>query len=208
MTATITGWRHPPFGRLDGHSPEDLIQAVAHEALDDAGTSASEVDVVFLGDFTKAVGFRARKDVNDFLPLSAKHLTRMEGSAVALRHAYQEAGASVEDLPFAEAHDCFAIAELMIMEAMGLAEPGQAGDLLQEGATEKDGPLPINRSGGLKAKGHPVGASAVSMHILAARQLTGRAGDIQLNNPQVGICLNVGGGGVASHVSILEPLKA
>ncbi len=161
-----------------------------------------------IGDFDKAVGFRARTHVNDFLPLSAKDHTRMEGPEVAFRRAYEEAGIGVDDISFAEVHDCFTIAELMIMEAMGLAEPGKAGALLKEGATEKDGRLPINRSGGLKAKGHPVGATGVSMHVLAARQLTGRAGDMQLPDPRLGLCFNMGGGAVASYVSILEPLKA
>ncbi|MBZ8132434.1 thiolase domain-containing protein [Afifella sp. IM 167] len=160
------------------------------------------------GDFAKAVGFRARIQVNDYLPLSAKDLTRLEGPAEAFRQAYAAAGVTVDDISFAEVHDCFTIAELMTMEAMGLARPGEAGSLVAEGATQKDGRLPINRSGGLKAKGHPVGATGVSMHVIAARQLTGEAGDMQLADPKLGLCFNMGGGAVASYVSILEPLKA
>ena len=95
----------------------------------------------------------------------------------------------------------------MVMEAMGLAKPGEAPNLVAEGVTEADGRLPINRSGGLKAKGHPVGATGVSMHVIAARQLTGQAGDMQLPDPKLGLCFNMGGGAVASYVSVLEATK-
>ncbi|WP_414834189.1 thiolase domain-containing protein [Afifella sp. YEN Y35] len=159
------------------------------------------------GEFKKAVGFRARVQVNDYLPLSAKDLTRLEGPAEAFRQAYAAAGVSVDDISFAEVHDCFTIAELMTMEAMGLARPGEAAALVADGVTHKDGRLPINRSGGLKAKGHPVGATGVSMHVMAARQLTGEAADMQLADPKLGLCFNMGGGAVASYVSILEPLE-
>lgn len=160
-----------------------------------------------LGDVTKAVGFRAAQHVNDFLPLSAKSLSKMEGPTRAFCAAYEEAGVSLDDISFAEVHDCFTIAELMVMEAMGLAEPGRGPNLVANGVTEADGRLPINRSGGLKAKGHPVGATGVSMHVLAARQVTGTADAMQLPKADLGMCFNMGGGAVASYVSILEPLK-
>ena len=102
-------------------------------------------------------------------------------------------------------HDCFTIAELMTMEAMGLAAPGGAGSCLAEGQTAREGKLPINLSGGLKAKGHAVGATGVSMHVLASRQLVGEAGDMQLERqPELGVCFNMGGGAVANYVSVLE----
>lgn len=155
----------------------------------------------------KAVGFRAARQVNDFLPLSAKSMTRMEGPARAFCAAYEDAGITLDDVSFAEVHDCFTIAELMVMEAMGLADLGAAPALVADGATEASGRLPINRSGGLKAKGHPVGATGVSMHVLAARQLTGTAGDMQLPKADLGMCFNMGGGAVASYVSIMEAVK-
>ncbi len=158
--------------------------------------------------FRRAVGFRAAEQVNDLLPLSAKRLARFEGPREAFRRAYAAAGATVDDLSFAEVHDCFTIAELMTVEAMGLAEPGHASACVIEGQTGRDGKLPINLSGGLKAKGHPVGATGVSMHILAARQLVGEAGDMQLERPpSLGLCFNMGGGAVANCVSILERLR-
>ena len=103
-------------------------------------------------------------------------------------------------------HDCFTIAELLIYEAMGLAPKGQGARAIEEGWTQKEGKLPINPSGGLKSKGHPIGATGVSMHVLAAMQLTGTAGGIQVNNPELAGVFNMGGAAVANYVSILERL--
>ena len=86
---------------------------------------------------------------------------------------------AVTDLSFVETHDCFTVAELIEYEAMGLAPEGQGARAALEGWTAKDGRLPVNRSGGLKSKGHPIGATGVSMHVLTAMQLTGQAGAIR-----------------------------
>jgi len=160
-----------------------------------------------VGDFRRAVRFRTAEQVNDVLPLSRKELVDFAGPRLAFRKAYAAAGVRLEDIDFAEVHDCFTIAELLTVEAMGLAEPGQGAHVLREGQTERGGRLPVNLSGGLKAKGHPVGATGVSMHALVTRQLTGRAGDIQLPDARLGLCFNMGGGAVVSCVSILETLK-
>jgi acetyl-CoA C-acetyltransferase len=111
------------------------------------------------------------------------------------------------DLSFVETHDCFTIAELIEYEAMGLVPEGQGARAVAEGLTEKGGPLPINPSGGLKAKGHPIGATGVSMHALTAMQLTGTAGDMQVKDAQLGGIFNMGGTAVANYVSILERIK-
>jgi acetyl-CoA C-acetyltransferase len=155
----------------------------------------------------KAVRFRAAVHVNDYLPLSRRDATRFDGAAQAWRLALEQAGMSVEDLSFAEVHDCFTIAELLAYESMGLAPPGQGARVILDGASRADGRLPINRSGGLKAKGHPVGATGVSMHAIAAMQLTGQAGAMQLPKAEIGGVFNMGGAGVANYVSILEPLR-
>jgi acetyl-CoA C-acetyltransferase len=161
-----------------------------------------------LSDFRRAVGFRAVSHVNDFLPLSSKALAKFEGPREAFQRAYYQAGVTVSDIQLAEVHDCFTIAELFVMEAMGLSAPGRGGALLREGVTERGGSLPINLSGGLKAKGHPIGATGVSMHVMVARQLIGEAVDMQLDgSPSLGLCFNMGGGAVANCVSILETLK-
>ncbi len=155
----------------------------------------------------KAVRFRAANQVNDFLPMSKRDVVQFEGCAEAWKGALGQAGCTLDDLSFVETHDCFTMAELIEYEAMGLTEPGQGARAIDEGWTERDGKLPVNVSGGLKAKGHPIGATGVSMHAIAAMQLTGEAGDMQLENPALGGIFNMGGVAVANYVSILEPLK-
>jgi acetyl-CoA C-acetyltransferase len=155
----------------------------------------------------KAVVFRAAAHVQDFLPMSKRDILKFEGCAQAWTRALAQAGISLGDLSFVETHDCFTIAELIEYEAMGLAPEGQGARVLVEGLTEKDGRLPINPSGGLKAKGHPIGATGVSMHALAAMQLTDKAGDMQVQNARLGGLFNMGGAAVANYVSILERIK-
>ena len=155
----------------------------------------------------KAVRFRAAAHVNDYLPLSRRDPTRFEGAARAWHMAFDEAGLTLDDLSFAEVHDCFTIAELLAYEAMGLARHGQGARSVLDGVTAADGRLPINRSGGLKAKGHPVGATGVSMHVIAAMQLTGQAGAMQLPKADIAGVFNMGGAAVANYVSILEPVR-
>jgi acetyl-CoA C-acetyltransferase len=155
-----------------------------------------------------AVILRAAVQINDFLPLSRRDPTAFEGAALAWRRALEQAGIALSDLSFVETHDCFTVAELIEYEAMGLVPPGQGARAILDGWTEKDGKLPVNRSGGLKAKGHPIGATGVSMHVIAAMQLTGQAGTMQLPRADRGGVFNMGGAGVANYVSILEPLRA
>jgi acetyl-CoA C-acetyltransferase len=176
--------------------------------ISDGAAALVVVSRDLLSDFRRGVAFRAAEQVNDLLPLSAKKLEAFEGPRQAFARAYAKAGVGIDDIDFAEVHDCFTIAELLTMEAMGLADAGRAPALLAEGQTERGGRLPINLSGGLKAKGHPVGATGVSMHVTAARLLTGEAGDMNLSErPKLGLCFNMGGGAVASCVSILEQVK-
>jgi acetyl-CoA C-acetyltransferase len=155
----------------------------------------------------KAIVFRAAAHVQDFLPMSRRDILKFEGCAVAWKRALAQAGVGLGDLSFAEVHDCFTIAELIEYEAMGLAPEGQGARVIAEGVVAKDGKLPINPSGGLKSKGHPIGATGVSMHALAAMQLTGTAGDMQVKNARLGGIFNMGGSAVANYVSILERLR-
>ena len=110
----------------------------------------------------------------------------------------------MRDLSFVETHDCFTIAELIEYEAMGLTKRGEGFRALEEGIVYKDGKLPINPSGGLKAKGHPVGATGVSQHIMACMQLVNEAKDMQITNANLAGVFNMGGSAVANYVSILE----
>jgi acetyl-CoA C-acetyltransferase len=141
---------------------------------------------------------------NDFFPASRRDPVAFEATRVSWQRALEMAGVGLADLDFAEVHDCFTIAELLMYEAMGLTGPGQGVRAIEEGWVYKDGKLPVNVSGGLKAKGHPVGATGVSQHVISAMQLTGTAGEMQLASPRRAAVQNMGGVGIANYVSILE----
>lgn len=155
----------------------------------------------------RAVAFRAAAHVQDFLPISKRDILQFEGCAEGWKRALNQAGVTIDDLSFVETHDCFTIAELIEYEAMGLAKPGQGAKVALEGQTAMGGRLPVNPSGGLKSKGHPIGASGVSMHVLSSMQLTGEAGGIQVPDAKLAGIFNMGGAAVANYVSVLERIK-
>ncbi len=155
----------------------------------------------------RAIGFRARVQMNDFLPMSRRDVLDMTGARKAWAGALEGAKASLDDLSFVETHDCFTIAEMLEYEAMGLAERGQGHRVIRDGLTAMDGKLPVNPSGGLKSKGHPIGATGVSQHVMAAMQLSGDAGDMQVPGANLGAVFNMGGLAVANYCSILERVK-
>lgn len=157
--------------------------------------------------FPKAVIFRAAEQVNDFLPMSRRDIILFEGCSQAWSRALGNARLTLDDLDFVETHDCFTTAELIEYEAMGLTPRGEGARAILEGWTEMGGKLPVNPSGGLKSKGHPIGATGVSMHVMSAMQLTGRAGGTQVENAKLGGIFNMGGAAVANYVSIMEPLR-
>jgi len=175
--------------------------------VSDGAAAVVLADVPTALKLAKAVAFRAAEHVQDFLPMSKRDVLKLEGCGQAWARALASAGIALSNLSFVETHDCFTIAELMEYEAMGLVPEGQGARAMAEGLTEKSGPLPVNPSGGLKAKGHPIGATGVSMHALAAMQLTGTAGDMQIGNASLGGIFNMGGTAVANYVSILERIK-
>lgn len=158
--------------------------------------------------FARSVHFRSAVHVSDLLPMSRRDFLAFEGPERAFEMAFKDAGMTLDDVDFAEVHDCFTIAELLTYEAMGLTPKGQGAKALEEGHVYRDGKLPVNLSGGLKAKGHPVGATGVSMHAIAFRQLTGQAGDMQKPGAETGLIFNMGGAAVANYVSILQTQKA
>lgn len=140
--------------------------------------------------------------------MSKRDILKFEGCALAWQRALGDARVQLEDLSFIETHDCFTIAELIEYEAMGLTAEGRGAVAALEGWTQIDGRLPVNPSGGLKAKGHPIGATGVSMHVLTARQLCGdMPPPIQISNAQLGGVFNMGGAAVANYVSVLERLR-
>lgn len=182
----------PPLRRTDC-SPISDGAAAAVIACADVARSAP-----------RRVRFRGRAQAADAMGLSGRDPLEFSGARRAWRGALDEAGLGPWDLSLIETHDCFTIAELIQYEAFGLAEPGHGGLLLQEQVTTSTGRLPVNRSGGLKARGHPIGATGVSMHVMAAMQVTGTAGAMQLPRAELAGVFNMGGAAVANYASILE----
>lgn len=185
----------PPLKRSDCSAVSDGAAAVVLMDRDRARSAR------------KAIGFRAAEHVNDFKPMSKRDIIAFEGCARAWKQAFAKSGLTLDDLSLVETHDCFTVAELMEYEAMGLTPKGQGARAINEGWTEMDGKLPVNPSGGLKAKGHPIGATGVSMHVLASMQLTGTAGGIQVPNAELVGVFNMGGAAVTHYVSILERVR-
>ena len=130
--------------------------------------------------------------------MSKRDILKFEGCSTAWRRALSDGKLTLDDLSFVETHDCFTIAELIEYEAMGLTPGGQGARAIKEGWTQKDGKLPVNPSGGLKAKGHPIGATGVSMHAISAMQLMGEAGGMQIKDAKLGGIFNMGGAAVAN----------
>lgn len=146
----------------------------------------------------------ATTQVNDFLPMSRRNMSKLEGCHQAWNQIFHTSGLSLDELDLVETHDCFTVAELMQYEAMGLTAFGDGKRAIMEGWTHKDGKLPVNPSGGLKSKGHPIGATGVSMHVMAARQLMDEAEGTQIKDARLAGIFNMGGTGVANYVSILK----
>jgi acetyl-CoA C-acetyltransferase len=155
----------------------------------------------------RAIRFRARVQANDIMAMSRRDVIEFRGARMAWAKALEQAGVTLDDLSLVESHDCFTIAELIEYEAMGLTEPGQGHRAIREGWVTKGGRLPVNPSGGLKSKGHPIGATGVSMHVMAAMQLAGDAGDMQIDGAKIAGVFNMGGAAVANYVSVLERAK-
>ena len=158
-------------------------------------SSRPPVRIAGLGHATDTIALHARKDITD-----------LRAVRLAAERAYAMAGRKPGDVDFAEVHDCFTIAELCVIEALGLVERGRSGPLTEEGATALDGAIPVNPSGGLKAKGHPVGATGVAQVHEAVLQLRGEAGERQVPGAKIGLTQNMGGSGGSSVVTILEAM--
>jgi acetyl-CoA C-acetyltransferase len=165
---------------------EDIVSEYTDERVRISGTGAA----------TEHVGLAERDSY-----------TEISASQEAGKQAYEQAEIGPDDLDFAEVHDCFAIAELIAYEDLGFCESGKAPQLLRQGITDPDGDLPVNTSGGLKSKGHPIGATGTGQVVEAFDQLTGQAGERQLRSPRYGLTHNVGGSGGATAVHVFENEK-
>jgi acetyl-CoA C-acetyltransferase len=141
----------------------------------------------------------------DFIALHNKRdITWLEATAKAAERAYKMADKSPEDIDFVEVHDCFTIAEICVAEALGFFGKDEGGKAVEKGLTSLGGKIPVNPSGGLKSKGHPVGATGVAQVVEVVRQLREEAGERQVNNAQIGMTQNMGGTGGSCLVHIFE----
>lgn len=143
---------------------------------------------------------------NDFLPQSKRDPIEFAGSRAAWNRAMQMSGLTRDDLDFAEVHDCFTIAELIMYEVIGVTQRGHGRLAIEEGLVARDGKFPVNPSGGLKSKGHPVGATGVSQLVLTAMQLSGTAAEMQLPGARRAAVHNMGGLAIANYVHVLEAM--
>ena len=144
-------------------------------------------------------------DETDFLaPFERDDLTSWHASRASAAEAYKQAGISPSDIDIAELHDAFTSVELISYEDLGFCKPGEAKNLIREGFTNINGKLPVNTSGGLKAKGHPISATGLSQIYELAKQMRGLAGERQIGNIKYGLAQNIGGAGSSVTVHILE----
>ena len=151
------------------------------------------VKVIGTGHATDTIALHDRDD-----------LTTLAAVSAAAEQAYKMSGKDPKDIDFSEVHDCFTIAEIIVSESLGLFERGRGGPAAEAGETALDGRTPINPSGGLKSKGHPVGATGVAQIVEITEQLRGEGGDRQVKNARVALAQNMGGSGGSSVVHILE----
>jgi len=131
-------------------------------------------------------------------------LTAIPATEEAAAEAYDDAGVEAAEIDFAEVHDCFSIAELVAYEDLGFCEKGEAGAYVERGATDPDGERPVNLSGGLKSKGHPIGATGTGQVAEMYKQLRGEAGERQVDGLECGLTHNVGGSGGAVAVHVFQ----
>lgn len=164
--------------------PMDIAKKICKKPL---------VKIIGSGNATDTIAVHSREDI-----------TEIRSTKVAAEKAYKMADKKPEDIDLAEVHDCFTIAEICVIEALGFVEKGKGGKATEDGLTALDGKIPVNTSGGLKSKGHPVGATGVAQVCEIVRQLRCEAGDRQVKNAKVGLTQNMGGSGGSSVVHIME----
>ncbi len=156
-------------------------------------TKKRPVKIAGVGHATDTIQLAQRED-----------MTWLESTAKAAEQAFKMAGVGPKDIDLFEVHDCFTIAELVVIESLGLVGKGEGGKATLEGRTARDGDVPVNTSGGLKAKGHPVGATGVAQVMEVVKQLRGEAGERQIKDAKRGLTQNMGGSGGSAVVHILE----
>ncbi len=184
-----------PLRILDCSPITDGAAAIIMCPLDMAGKFSKKplVKVKGLGHSTDSIALHSRAD-----------FTSLPATVNAAERAYKMAGIRPGEVDVAEVHDCFSIAEIVVIESLGFAEKGKGGEMTAAGITTLGGPIPVNVSGGLKSKGHPVGATGVAQVVEVVTQLRGEAGPRQVENARIGLTQNMGGSGGSTLVHILE----
>lgn len=151
------------------------------------------IKIIGTGHATDTIALAQRKDI-----------TWLEATYLAAQQAYAMSGKKPEDIDVLEVHDCFTIAEICVTEAVGYFEKGKGGEAVEKGLTAVEGEKPVNVSGGLKSKGHPVGATGVAQAIEIVKQLRGEAGERQIEKARIGMTQNMGGSGASTLVHVFE----
>jgi len=151
------------------------------------------VKITGIGHATDAIALHSRPD-----------MTSIPATTKAAQRAFAMAGKGPQDVHLVELHDCFTIAEIVVLESLGLCAPGEGGKQAESGRTALGGALPVNVSGGLKSKGHPVGATGIAQIVELATQLRGQADKRQVAKARVGLAQNMGGTGASTVVTVVE----
>jgi acetyl-CoA C-acetyltransferase len=185
-----------PLGMLDCSPVSDGAAAIVICAADKAKEYTDKpVKILGTGQASDTLSLHGRRDICTF-----------DSTVYAGKNAYTQAKIEPTDIDVAEVHDCFTIAEIIAIEDLGLVKKGEGGKAIDEKITTLDGKIPVNTSGGLKAKGHPVGATGVAQVAEIVMQLRGEAGDRQVKDARIGLTHNVGAVGASCVVHILEAI--
>ncbi len=185
-----------PLGLMDCSPVTDGAAAVVLCAVDRVNDfEGKPVKIIGSGQASDTLSLHGRRE-----------LTTLDATVYAGKMAYKQANLQPKDIDFAEVHDCFTIAEICAIEDLGFVKKGDGGKAVQNKITTIDGTIPVNTSGGLKSKGHPVGATGVAQIVELTKQLRGEAEKRQLNDARYGLAHNVGGSGATCVVHIMEAM--
>ncbi len=187
-----------PLGLLDCSPVTDGAAAVVLCAADKARkfTDHPLVNIIGSGQASDTLALHARRDI-----------TTLDATVYAAKKAFSQANLAANDMNLAEVHDCFTIAEICAIEDIGFVEKGKGGRAIDDCITTIDGQIPVNTSGGLKSKGHPVGATGVAQIVEITQQLRGDAGKRQVKNARYGLAHNLGGSGATCVIHIMEAVS-
>lgn len=185
-----------PLGLLDCSPVSDGAASIVLCAAEKAKKYTDKpIKIIGSGQASDTLALHARRDI-----------CTLEATVHAAKMAYKQANKTPKDIDVAEVHDCFTIAEICAIEDLGFVKKGEGGKAIDNKITTLDGSLPVNTSGGLKAKGHPVGATGVAQIVEIVQQLKGDAEKRQVPDVRIGLAHNVGGSGASCTVHIMEAM--